>query len=320
MKSIYWALFVFSVLFISCNKNDDNNDNPPANTREWFKLKTILYNSKYSSGGYRDTTEIIIDSANNKIIFREIEGNLSNLDTSLAVFSYNSQNQLVLYEKTDTYDYLYISRMEFVRDADGKVTKVLSGYGHGLKPTSEGSVNYDKRGDTTFITYIDSTRKHPQGYTDAQDYYTIGQVSDKVVYYKRYSMSTLAKLDSTTYRYEYDAAGNVITESSQYRNNTPTVYTYQRGSESPKELQKFLSQWAGDLLWFRRSKLFSFSEKLPTVNAVAGNVLVSKKQGSTITESYTNTFDASGNLGVVTWQDLSGSSPTTFTEKYIYRP
>ncbi|HEX6431453.1 MAG TPA: hypothetical protein VF008_27365 [Niastella sp.] len=326
MKCIYCVLFSLFVLFISCNKNDDNNDNPPLATREWFKLKTLLYTSQYSSNGsyyYRDSTEIVIDSANNKIFFREIEGTSSGMDTSLETFTYNSKNQLVLYEKVDTYDYLYISRMEFVRDASGQVTKVLSGYGHGLKPSSEGLVNYDKRGDTTFITYIDSARKHPQGYSDAQDFYQVGLVSDKVVYYKSYSMSTPGKLDSTLYKYEYDAAGNVTTESSQYRTNPPVVYTYQRGSETPKELQKFLSQWAGDLLWFRRSKLFSFSGHLATVNTVAGNVLVSKKQGSTITASYTNAFDANGNLGSVTWQSTSGGSvPTNYinTEKYLYRP
>jgi hypothetical protein len=245
------------------------------------------------------------------------------MDTSLETFTYNSQNQLVLYEKVDTYDYLYINRMEFVRDGNGKVTKVLSDYGHGLKPTSEGLVNYDKRGDTTFITFIDSTAKHPQGYPDAQDFYLVGLVNDKVVYYKSYGMQTPGKLDSTLYKYEYDAAGNITTETYQIRANPPVVYTYQRGSETPKELQKFLSQWAGDLLWFRRAKLFNFSGHLATVNTVAGNVLASKKQGSAIITSYTNAFDINGNLGLVVWQATSGGSvPTTNTylERYTYRP
>jgi hypothetical protein len=325
MKSIYCVLFSLFVLFVSCNKHDNDNDNPPPESRGWFKLKTLQYSSQYSNGNYsyRDSTEIVIDSANNRIFFRTIEGPPSNMDTSLETFTYNSQNQLVLYEKVDTYDYLYINRMEFVRDGNGKVTKVLSDYGHGLKPTSEGLVNYDKRGDTTFITFIDSTAKHPQGYPDAQDFYLVGLVNDKVVYYKSYGMQTPGKLDSTLYKYEYDAAGNITTETYQIRANPPVVYTYQRGSETPKELQKFLSQWAGDLLWFRRAKLFNFSGHLATVNTVAGNVLASKKQGSAIITSYTNAFDINGNLGLVVWQATSGGSvPTTNTylERYTYRP
>jgi hypothetical protein len=323
MKRIYWALVGLFVITISCNKND-NNDNPPGNTREWFKLKSIVYASQdnTSSRVYRDSTEIAIDSVNNKIIFRTIEGTTGNVDTSTETFTYNSSNQLILYEQVDTYDQLYISRMEFVRDADGKVTKVLSQYKDGLKASSEGLVKYDKRGDTTFVTFIDSTQKHRYSYTDAKDFYQMGLVNDKVVYYKIYSMSS-GKLDSNQTRYEYDAAGNLTTETYQYRNTTPVVYTYQRGSETPKELQKFLSQWAGDLIWFTRSKLFGFAWQLPTVSTFKGNVLLSKKQGNTIVESYTNTFDANGNLGSVTWQEADYGSPSTiytYREKYFYHP
>ena len=326
MKSIYLALMGLCCVIISCNKNDDNNDNPPANTREWFKLKTKLYSSVQNNGSrvYKDSTEIVIDSANNKLVFKSYSNN-SNLyiDTTIETFTYNSQNQLVLYEHVDTYDQLYITRMEFVRDADGKVTKVLSQYKDGKMASSEGLVKYDKRGDTTFVTFIDSTQKHKNGYSDARDFYITGLVNDKVVYYKEYSTAS-AKLDSSQTRYEYDAAGSLITETYQYRNTTPVVYTYQRGAETPKELQKFLTQWAGDLMWFHRSKLFGFGWYLLTVSAPTGNVMLSKKQGSTVLNTYTNAFDGAGNLGSVSYIYTENGSTIpdtyTFTEKYRYRP
>lgn len=330
MKSIYWALFGLFVTLVSCNKNDDNNDNPPPVTRDWFKLKTLLYSSQYSDGSYyyRDSTEIIIDSPNNKIVFRGY-GLKSNgaggfyKDTSVETYTYDNQNRLVLYEHTDNYDRLFISRMEFVRDAEGKMVKVLSGYKNGLMATSEGSVKYDKRGDTTFVTYIDSSLKHPQGYSDAQDYYTIGLVKDKLVFYKYYSLATPGKLDSSLTTYEYDAAGSLIFEYYKSGNNAPVVYAYERSGESAKELQKFMAQWSGDLIWFFRSKLFFFTENLATVDGMSATLLKAKKLGSTTIESYTNSFDASGNLASVTWQTTIGSSsPVTYnqTEKYFYRP
>ncbi|OQP57409.1 hypothetical protein [Niastella populi] len=324
MKRIYCALLGLFVIAISCNKNDDNNDNPPAENREWFKLRSMVYTSQNntSSRFYYDSTYISIDSVNNKIIFHTIEGTTGNLDTSMKTFTYNDRYQLVLYEQIDTYDQLYISRMEFVRDVDGKVSKVLSQYKDGLMASSEGLVKYDKRGDTTFVTFIDSTQKHRYGYTDANDFYQRGIVDDRVVYYKSYGKSS-GKLDSSQTSYDYDAAGNLTTETYQYNNTTPVVYTYQHGSKTPKELQKFLSQWAGDLIWFTRSKLFGFAWELPTVSTFKGNVLLSKKQGSTIVQSYANTFDAGGNLASVTWQEPDYGSPSTiytYGEKYYYHP
>jgi hypothetical protein len=326
MKRIYCALVGLFVITISCNKNDDNNDNPPAANRDWFKLKTLLNSTNYSNGTfyYKDSTEIIIDSPGNKVVFRQY-GLKSNggsgfyKDTSVETYSYDDQNRLVLYEHTDNYDRLFISRMEFVRDANGKVVKVLSGYKNGLMATSEGLVKYDKRGDTTFVTYIDSTRKHPQGYYDAQDYYTVGLVKEKLVYYKYYSLSTPGKLDSTLTTYEYDAAGNLVLEYYKSGTNAPVVYAYERSGEA-KELQKFISQWAGDLLWFHRAKLFFFTEYLATVDGFSGNVLRTRKLGSTTLESFTNSFDASGNLNSVSWQTGSLYSTYLNTQNYYYRP
>src|SRR5689334_19002135 len=116
MKSIYLALMGLFLLVISCNKNDDdNNDNPPANsnTRDWFKLKTVVYSSIANGSSYNnsDSTEIVIDSVNNKIVFRSYGIQGVNKDTSVETYTYDGQNKLVLYEKISNYNRLYISRM-----------------------------------------------------------------------------------------------------------------------------------------------------------------------------------------------------------------
>lgn len=326
MKSIYLALMGLCVLIISCNKNDNNNENPPANTRDWFGLKTVVYTSYANGSIYNnsDSTEITIDSANNKVVFRSYGIQNIYKDTSVETFTYDGQNKLVLYEKVSNYDRLYISRMQFIRDASGKVVKILSGYKNGLMATSEGSVKYDKRGDTTFVTYLDSTLKHPEKYTDAQDFYQVGIVNDRVVYEKTYSnWSPAGRLDSSQIKYDYDAAGNITTSTYQWNDWTPRITTYQHGTETPKELQKFMEQWATDLLWFTRSKLFGFRLTLATVDTYKGNVLLSEKAGNTTIYSYTNTFDAKGNLASVNWKQTIGMvSPTTYniTEKYYYHP
>lgn len=327
MKNMYWVLFVLFAVFISCNKTHDDNDNPPANSRDWFKFKTLLYSSQQSNGSYsfRDSTDIIIDSAHNKLIFKSYGrqstgGSVYNTDTTVETFTYDGQNRLTLYEKVSNYYQLYISRMEFVRDGSGKLIKVLSSYKNGLMASSEGTVKYDKRGDTTFVTFLDSTLKHPNKYSDAQDFYQVGLLNDNVVYYKDYYWSP-TRLDSTQTWSQYDAAGNLNTETSQYNNTTPVVYTYQRGSETPRELQKFLSQWSADLLWFHRSKLFGFGWYFETISSFKGNVLQAKRQGSIVTP-YTNTFDAAGNLGSVSWQTNGGSIRDIYnnTQRYLYRP
>ena len=138
-----------------------------------------------------------------------------------------AQNARVVIDKNLVFDgNIFV----FVRDADGKVSKVLSQYHDGKMASSEGLVKYDKRGDTTFVTFLDSARKHPDIYRDAQDFYQAGIVNDKVVYYKDYGWAP-GYLDSTQTKYEYDAAGNLTTETYQYNNNTPVLYTYQRTSE-----------------------------------------------------------------------------------------
>jgi hypothetical protein len=321
MKSIFFIFCSLACLLLfSCNKNDDdNNDNPPANTREWFKLKTKIrataFNGNPSSS---DSTSIVIDSANNKIIFKEYGTGSGSKDSSTETFSYNSKNQLVLYEHVDTYDRLYISRMEFVRDANGQVTKVLSGYKNGLMATSEGTLKYDKRGDTTFITFLDSAKKHPQGYQDAQDFYQVALLNNRVVYAKQYPIKSV-RTDSSLDKFEYDAAGSLISDTYQSGTATPVVYTYQRGTQSPAALHKFMEQWAGDLAWFHRSKLFFFAF-IASEHHITGNVLQSIKRNNVAYMSYINGFDPGGNLSSVTYQSTSGVGTYTTTELYTYRP
>jgi hypothetical protein len=319
MKCIYCVLFSLFVLFVSCNKNDNDNDNPPPATREWFKLKTITGISLQNGNPYRnDSTSIIIDSANNKIIFKRYD---SYKDTSTETYTYNSKYQLELYEHVDTYDRLYISRMQFVRNADGQLTKVLSEYKNSLMATSEGTFRYDKRGDTTFITFLDSAQKHPQGYPDAQDYYQVALVGNRAVYSKEYSIKSTGNSDSTVNKFEYDAAGNLISLTYQYGKSTPVVYTYQRGTETAKELQKFIEQWGGDVIWFSRAKLFSFLGYIGSDGAyLTGNVLQSIKKNNAPYRTYTNEFELNGNLKKTTYQLTTLSATYTYSDEYKYWP
>jgi YD repeat-containing protein len=321
MKSNFLYLgSLIGILLFSCNKSDNDNNNPPAPARDWFKLKTVLYNSLYNgSPNSNDSTSIEIDSTNNKIVFKQYGSNSSGKDTSVETYTYNSNYQLVLYEHVDTYDRLYISRMEFVRDANGQLTKVLSGYKNGLMANSEGSVKYDKRGDTTFITYLDSAKKHPQGYPDAQDFYQVALLNNKVVYQKDLAIKSTGS-DSSINKFEYDAAGNLISDTYQYGKSTPVVYTYQRGSEVPAALQKFITQWAGDLVWFNRTKLFGFMYYIGYDRYIAGNVVQSVKKNNAAYISFTNGFDANGNLNKISYQSTGGSTTVTYTQQFRYRP
>ena len=53
-------------------------------------------------------------------------------------------------------------------------------------------------------------QKHPYGYSDANDYYQVGLYNNKLVFQKWYSKGNGGKLDSTVYRFSYDASGNLI--------------------------------------------------------------------------------------------------------------
>ena len=324
MKSIYCFLFSLFVLFVSCKKNDNDNDNPPPATREWFKLQTKINTTQYTTGiPYRDSSSIGIDSANKKIIIKEYSSSSGGKDSSTETYTYNNDYQLVLYEHVDTYDYLFISRMEFVRDANGQVTKVLSGYKNGLMASSEGFVKYDKRGDTTLITYLDSAKKHPNGYPDAQDFYQVALVGEKMVYHKDFPIKTAGQSDTSIAKFEYDASGNLVTETDQYsKTSTPIVYTYQRGSEVPKELQKFIAQLTGDLFWFQRSKFLFYLSEIGYDNYILGTVVQSIKKDNVAYLSFTNTFDASGNLTTISYLGTGGGAfgRPTITEQYKYRP
>lgn len=91
-------------------------------------IQNTVRNGNFSSN---DSTSIIIDSTNNKIVLKGYTTYIGDKDTSVETFTYNSNYQLVLYEHADTYDQFFITRMQFVRDADGRLTKVLSEYKDG---------------------------------------------------------------------------------------------------------------------------------------------------------------------------------------------
>lgn len=315
MKRSYFFLFsLIGLLLLSCNKSDNNDDNPPAPAREWFKLKTIIGNTLRDGSYYsKDSTSIIIDSTNNKIIFKRYASY-----PSTETYTYNSNYKLELYEKVSTYDRLYISRMQFVRNADGQLTKVLSEYKNSLLASSEGTFKYDKRGDTTFITFLDSAQKHPQGYPDAQDFYQVGFLNDRVVSRRVYPIKSTGNPDSSVTKYEYDASGGLISSTYQAK-ATPVVYTYQRESQAAKELQKFMAQWGGDVVWFSRAKLFSFLGNIGDDDEyLMGNVLQSIKRNNVAYRTYTNEFDFIGNLKKTSFQNTTLTATYTMIDEYRY--
>ena len=305
MTRLIMAVSGFLVLLIvGCKKDGSNSPNNPTTTpRNYSKLKTFKTSiTQRGSLMYNDSISIKIDSVNNKIIITAIDGTK---DTSVITYTYNSNNQLVLYEQTSNYNSLYISKMQFVRDANGQLSKVESEYKNGLMATSEGVCRYDKRGDTTFVTFIDSTQKHPYGYPDGNDYYQVGLYNNKLVFQKWYSKGNGGKLDSTVYRFSYDASGNLTTLTYQYDASPSSVLNYQRGSLAPTELQKFVAQLGGDIVWFQRSKLFSLLDFPGGNYFTLGNVVqtITKNNASYLT--YTNEFDASNNVKKITSTDVS---------------
>lgn len=116
-------------------------------------------------------------------------------------------------------------------------------------------------------------------------------------------------------KFTYDAGGNLITQTSTYNNETPTIYTYQRGSQAATEIQKYIKRLAGDLLWFYRAKLFTFEYN---DYFFAGNALESVKRNNAPWYTYTNEFDGNGNLKKMS-SFFSLDNTTNITE-FEYRP
>ncbi|OQP38861.1 hypothetical protein A4H97_19320 [Niastella yeongjuensis] len=327
---LVFASLMCLVLF-SCHKSglsDNDNTNPndtiPAD-RTWFKLKTIVSSRVSATNSYyaKDSMEISIDSVNRKVICKDYNSSTYTRDTATTTFTYNSNYQLALYENVTSYRGFDISRMEFVRDASGQVAKVISGYKNGLVATSEGSVKYDKRGDTTFITYLDSVKKNP-GYYDGQDYFQVALVGGKPVF-KKYFPIPNAEPDSIIDKYEYDASGNLATTTEILNQRVPEIYTYQRSGETPKELQKFMAQWIGDLFWYSRAKQFFPFITIGTESYegyILGNVVQTIKKDNVVLITYTNTFDASGNLTSISYQGIWEPHIGIYTtaQRYYYRP
>jgi hypothetical protein len=336
MKSISGVLFSLFVLFlVSCGKKDKMEDNLPTPTPpkpatwEWFKLTGVerisLYQDSYKHR-LRDSIEIELNSAKNEIILRKNSFSYNNVgydkNTSVETFTYNSNHQLVLYEHADSYNNFSITRMQFVRNANGQVEKVLSQYKNGLVASSEGIVKYQKNFGVTTITYLDSTLKNPSGSSDAQDHYEVKLVNDQVV-------ERMSWPDFLQKKYEYDTSGNKIKVIAKHNNDAPIVSKW-RWTEFPnynetKQLQRFLTQWMGDLHWFTRSKQFDFAEFIN----------VSPATGKALRVNYTDTFLNISLIGYNHYYNGSdgfmwGKAPGTMTgglydsftyiENYFYRP
>jgi len=314
------AGFISLLLFSSCHKSNDSNPTDPPVSHTWFKLKTITDNAKYPNSSFinQDSTEIVLDSVNRKITLKYYSKFSSYLDTVITTYTYNSNYQLVSYESTASYKDMYISSMIFVRDATGQVTKVQSAYKNGLIATSEGAVKYDKRGDTTFVTYLDSVRKDPQ-YYDGRDFYTVALLNGKLITNTDLPIKGKST-DTVLSKYEYDASGSLVTYSEKYGNSAPRITTYQRGSQAPQELQQFFAQWIGDLFWFSRAKSFFPLQQIGYYGYILGNTVQSMNVENVVIP-FTNTFDANGNLTSFSRVGpYDGLGTPTVTVQLRYRP
>jgi hypothetical protein len=218
--------------------------------------------------------------------------------------------------------------MQFVRNANGEVEKVLSQYKNGLVASSVGIVKYRKSLGVTTITYIDSTLKNPSGSSDARDHYQVRLINDRVIDKKLWSMNASGRLDSIRSAYGYDSSGNKIIELSQH-NNDAQVKTRWRWTELPnfnetKQLQRFLTQWMGDLYWFTRSKQFDFAEFI-NVSPATGNGLRGSDTDMILTIDF-NGYQYMGNGDGFKWAKMSDTMTGglddfyTYVENYYYRP
>lgn len=341
MKKCSYCFFVslLFVLFVSCGKKDKLDDTPPTPAPpaawEWFRLSGVerisLFQNSYKHR-LRDSIEIILNSAKNEIVFQKnsfsYNGAGYDKDTSIETYTYNSNHQLVLYEHTNSYNDFSITRMEFVRNANGEVERVLSKYKNGLVASSEGIVKYQKNFGVTTITYIDSTLKNPLGGSDARDHYQVKLINDRVVNRTSWNMTALGTPDSIRSSYKYDSSGNKIIEFSQH-NNDAQVKTTWRWTEFPnfnetKQLQRFLTQWMGDLHWFTRSKQFDFAEFI-NVSPATGKAVWEIETNKIMTINFSSGQFTPGHDGF-RWGKMPGTmtggmyDSYHYFEDYYYRP
>src|SRR5690349_11597314 len=112
-----------ALLLFSCHKSGPDNNNNNSNTdtagnnndttnppvHNWFKLKTILSNTKYPSGTLtrQDSTDIALDSVNKKITIKRYSVFSAYKDTTIETYAYNSNYQLTTYECTKNSSQLY---------------------------------------------------------------------------------------------------------------------------------------------------------------------------------------------------------------------
>lgn len=302
-RSFYLAgLLVLAV--ISCKKDKDDNETETPTTYEVSKLKTIRTKTLNTSQQIvaSSTTSISVDSVSNKttLITYDSINNITTTDT----YTYNSKHQLLLFERASNRTDLYISRMEFSRNSDGQLTKVNSSYINGKVATSEGTVQYQKKQDTTFVTFIDSTYKSNNPYDiGGTDYYKLAFVNNRVVV-----------RNGTVF--EYDATGSIVAVSVTDLN---IVYYYKHSNKVATEIQKYLAYMGGDIPWFFRELQYTGWDATRNGHT-AGNVLESFSEGNyPPTLTFINEFDGNGNLIMVTQYANTYSTPSVVTE-YEYWP
>ncbi|MBO9199798.1 MULTISPECIES: hypothetical protein [Niastella] len=297
MKASFIFILSLSLLLsLSCKKDHPGNETPdePEIETGYSKLKKITSTSSYRGNVGSISYEITSDSINNKIMIKSA----SAADSVSRTYSYNSNNQLVLYEvKRSSKDVgVYLSRMELNRNTEGQLTKVLSEYTDGGK--SEGVCQYEKNRDTTFITFIDTANKSKYWQYER---YTVGLVKNRIVSTIDYDNSFNGVVTTIKQHFTYDGSNNLIQITSQYNDNPTGTQTYVRGNQSAKELQKFFNRLGGDIMWFKRYSDYRFMNFLTTIADdyfLMGNVV--EQAGNYI---YTNEFDSVGNLKKISFNE-----------------
>lgn len=295
--------------------NPETPTNPTTPARNYFKLKTIKYRALSGSQvANNNTTSISIDSTNNKITLNKYDS-LTSIRI-IETYTYNDNNQLTLFESSRSNNVFYISRMEFVRNNNGELTSVNSTYKNGLVATSTGTVKYEKKQDTTFITFSDATQKVADDGTSANDYTITAIVNNKIVYRKT-DISNHS--DYTFYSYGYDVTGNLtdITAGTSKAANGTTYYL--RGTRAATEIQKYISFMGGGIPWFTRVGI-SAGWDLSSYPQFAGNTLESIVAQNITSLAFTNEYDVNGNLVKATSYTPGAPAPAFIvTSSYEYR-
>lgn len=295
MRSFFLFIIALSVLFIlSCKKDHSGNETPPEPEPEtetgFSKLKKITETYWYKGRDKSESTyEINYDSANNKVAVKIV----SAPNKYISTYSYNSADQLIQYEETPINTTQQYYRMNFVRDGNGQLIKVLSErYNNGISEASEGICQYTKEQDTSFVTFIDTAKQN-------WEMYRIGMINNRIVSSINYFHNSNSTITPFRTDCTYDTSGNLI---SNYTGSAPsgTMLTIKRGNVVPITIKKFFDRMVGDVPWLTIYKT-RYLRTLPLSSPFffTGPVVESMKEKDAfwdITWDVTNEYDSFGNL------------------------